>query len=110
MQVELKVQHTDLTEAFRDYIERKLRFAFRRFGDRIGRVEVKVSNDPRAPTAKRCHITAEMKPFGRVSAEASRLDLHAAINRATGRLGRVFARRLARAQELRLGREIVRAA
>ena len=110
MQVELRVQDTNLLEAFRGYIERKVRFALSRFGGQVGHVDVKVSNDSRAGAVKTCRIFAEIKPFGWVSIRENGTDLHAVIDRAIGRLGRAFSRRLARAQELRFGRETVRAA
>jgi ribosome-associated translation inhibitor RaiA len=105
MQVDLRVQDTNLLEVFRGYIERKVRF-----GGQVGHVDVKVSNDSRASAVKNCHIFAEIKPFGWVSIRENGTDLHAVIDRAIGRLGRAFSRRLARAQELRFGRETVRAA
>ena len=112
MQLTLQVRNSDLAGALRHYIDRRLRFALSRFGDHVGRVVVKISglNGSRGGTRKGCHIVAHINPFGRVVANEIDLDLYVAIDRATGRIGRLFGQRLQRSAESSFVRETVRAA
>ena len=98
MQVELRIRNTDLADVLRSYTDRRLRFAVSRFGDRVGRVVVTVSglNGQGLAAAVSCHIGAELKPFGQLAVQESDLNLYTAIDRAVGRLGRLFALRLGR--------------
>lgn len=104
----VRVDHSELTEVFHSYIERRLRFALGRFGDRVGLITVSVSGSGREEN--KCRITAELLPFGRVVVEESDPDLLLAIDRATGRLGRLFGRALDRTREARTGRDSIRLA
>jgi putative sigma-54 modulation protein len=101
MQVELRIRNTDLSTVLRNYAERRLRFALSRFGDRAGRVLVTVSGLDSADQgiATNCDISAEVRPFGQVTARETSRDLYAAIDRAAGRLGRLFASRLDRVED-----------
>ena len=98
MQVEIRIRNTDLADVLRSYTDRRLRFAVSRFGDRVGRVVVTVSglNGQGLAAAVNCHIGAELKPFGQLAVQESDLNLYTAIDRAAGRLGRLFALRLRR--------------
>ena len=98
MQVELRIRNTDLADVLRGYTDRRLRFAVSRFGDRVGHVVVTVSglNGQGLAAAVNCHIGAELKPFGQLAVQESDLNLYTAIDRAAGRLGRLFALRLGR--------------
>lgn len=108
MQVAMHINDADLVEAFKSYVERRLRFALRRFGGRVGQVTVRIGED--GPAESRCRISTEVLPFGRVAVEESGPDLFAAIDRATGRVGRLFGRELERARDARVGRESLRLA
>ncbi len=101
MQIELRIRNTDLTNVLRSYAERRLRFALSRFGDRVGQVVVIVSEMESADDgiATTCHISADIRPFGQVAARETAPDLYAAIDRAAGRLGRLFTSRLGRAKD-----------
>ena len=112
MRVELRVRDTDLADALRTYIERRLGFALGYFGDEVGRVRVKVSglNGSRGGTKKSCRISADFNPLGRVAVQETDLDLHAAIDRAVGRVARSLGQRLERVREANFGAEAVRAA
>jgi len=101
MQVELRIRNADLVNILRGYTDRRLRFALSRFGDRVGRVVVSVSecNDADQGIVKSCHISAELRPFGQVAARETAPDLYTAINRAAGRVGRLFALRLGRRKD-----------
>ncbi len=106
MHVAMHINDADLVQAFRFYVERRLRFALGRFGGRVGHITVRIGGD--GPAEGRCRISTEVLPFGRVAVEESDSDLFAAIDRATGRIGRLFGRELDRARETRVGRDSVR--
>jgi ribosomal subunit interface protein len=108
MRIAINVSDADLAGAVHSYVERRLRFALSRFGGRVGQVTVRVSADGRA--SSRCRIEAELLPFGYVAVEERDSDLFSAIDRATGRIGRLFSRKLERTRESRIGRESVRIA
>ena len=110
MELEIRVKHTDLTEALRSYVERRLRFSLGRFGGRVGRVTVRISdlNGPRGGNDKCCHLSAEAVPAGWVGVEATDANLYAAIDRATERLGRSFRRHLERMRTAMTRHESVR--
>jgi ribosomal subunit interface protein len=108
MHVAMHINDADLAQALRFYVERRLRFALGRFGSRVGQVTVRIGGN--GPAENRCRISTEVLPFGRVAAEENDPDLFAAIDRATGRIGRLFRRELERARDSRLGRESIRLA
>ena len=108
MHVVMHMNDVDLSEAFTCYVERRLRFGLGRFGARVGQVTVRVAGD--SPGERQCRISTEVLPFGRVTVEERDADLFAAIDRATGRIGRLFGRELERVRDARIGRESVRLA
>src|SRR3954465_1116993 len=108
MQVSTHMNDAGLAEAFKTYVERRLRFALGRFGNRVGQVTVRIGEHGRAQS--RCRISTELLPFGSVAVEESDPDLFAAIDRATGRIGRLFGRELQRVRDARNDRESVRLA
>jgi ribosomal subunit interface protein len=108
MQMDFRLQNTALTETVQRYVERRLLFALRRFGDRVGQVIVRISS--MASAEHQCRITADLRPFGRVAVGETDPDLFAAIDRAARRTGRLFGRELQRLREARTGNESVRIA
>ncbi|MGH9590659.1 MAG: HPF/RaiA family ribosome-associated protein [Terracidiphilus sp.] len=108
MRVAIHNYRADFAEAFRTYVERRLRFALKRFGGRVGRVTVRISAN--SPTENSCRISTEILPFGRIAVEETDSDLFAAIDRATGRIGWLFGRKLERVREAGVGRESIRLA
>lgn len=108
MHVGMHIHDADLGEAFRSYVERRLRFALGRFGARVGPVVVHLGTE--GPAENRCRISTEVLPFGRVAVEECDPDLFVAVDRATGRIGGLFGRELERARQIRTGRESVRTA
>ena len=108
MQVGMHIHDADIAEAFRSYVVRRLRFSLGRFGARVGQVAVHLGTD--GPAESRCRISTEVLPFGRVAAEERDADLFVAVDRATGRIGRLFGRELERIRQTRSGRESVRTA
>ena len=108
MQTIVRINDSELAEVFRSYVERRLRFALGRFGGRVGQVTVRVAGGGKED--HRCRITAEILPFGRVAVEEADADLLVAVDRATGRIGRLFGRELERARESRFRRDSIRLA
>lgn len=108
MQIAIHLSDADLAGAVHSYVERRLRFALSRFGGRVGHVTVRMSAD--GPASSRCRTEAELLPFGHVAVEEIDSDLFAAIDRATGRIGRLFSRKLERTREGSTGRESIRIA
>ena len=112
MRVELRVRNTDLADAMQGYIEQRLGVELGRFGEQVGRVRVKISglNGPRGGTKKGCRISADYGAFGRVAVREVDLDLHAAIDRAAERIGRLLGQRLEKVQEKKFRSEAALAA
>lgn len=106
MRVSIHNYRTDLAEAFRLYVDRRLRFALGRFGGRVGQVTVRICSE--GPKENNCRISTEMLPFGRVTVEEKDSDLFTAVDRATGRIGWQFGRELERARDAKVGHESVR--
>src|SRR4051794_38020681 len=106
MQLELRIDSADWNKILRAYAERRLKFALARFGERVGRVVVRTGT--KGPLKHSCRISAEILPFGHVEVQESDHDFFSAIDRAAGRIGRTFGRKLSQVREARLGRESIR--
>ena len=106
MKITVHNYNADLAEALRSYAERRLKFALDRFGGRVDEVTVRVSGD--GPEENNCRISTEVSPLGRIAVEENDADLFAAIDRAAGRMGRLFGSELKRARDAKVGRESVR--
>jgi|SRR3954452_24006650 putative sigma-54 modulation protein len=105
--INVRISDSNLVELFESYVERRLRFALGRFGGRVRDVTVRIARRSRAEY--RCRISTHALPFGRVAVEETDLDLFAAVDRATGRIGRLFGRELERGRN-RMGRDSIRLA
>jgi ribosome-associated translation inhibitor RaiA len=110
MEVEVRIQGTDLAEAIRRYAARRVRFALGRFAPRVGRVMVRVSdvNGARGGVDQCCHISVDFPPKGQVVMDQVDADLFIAIDRASARIGEALRREIQRTRETRTGRESVR--
>jgi ribosome-associated translation inhibitor RaiA len=111
MDPDIRILSTDLTEALQSYIERRLHYSLGRFGRRVGRVRVRITdvNALRGGVDKACHISAELLPAGgTLIQEAVDANLYAAIGRATEGIGHSVARALGRNRARRRNRETVR--
>ncbi len=108
MFVEVRASNIDLRQALRSYVERRLRFVLGRFGDRVGRVVVRIAglSGPQGGVEKSCRLSVQVLPFGGVTVEEIDKVLYQAIDRATGRIGRLVARELDRARDLGTAREL----
>jgi putative sigma-54 modulation protein len=111
MDVDVRIHCADLAAALCNYVDRRLRFSLGRFGGRLGQVKVRITdlNGPRGGADKSCRISAELLPSGKlIWQEAVDPNLFVAIDHATERIGRTFARELERLLDLRYQRESVR--
>lgn len=111
MEVQMHIHNSDLVEAFRAYVERRLRFSLGRFIARIGRVRVKISdvNGPRGGVDKSCQVSVELLPGSKlIRQEAVDANLFVAVDHATERMGRAFSREVGREKDVRSTRESVR--
>ncbi len=108
MQTVVRINEKELVEVFRSYIERRLKFGLGRFGTRVRQVTVRITGGGKEE--HRCRISAEAIPFGRVAVEETDPDLFLAIDRAAGRIGRLFGRELERVRETTITRDSIRMA
>jgi putative sigma-54 modulation protein len=98
----IRDRNVELAEDGRKRIERSLRFALSRFGRRIRRVTMSLTdlNGPRGGVDKRCRVEVALEPRGAVFIEEDGSDIHAAVDRAAERLARVVDRQLDREREV----------
>jgi putative sigma-54 modulation protein len=101
MHVDLRIQDTARRDALRAHVERRLRFALSRFGNRVGRVVVRIGrlNGDQGTNARSCHIETRLASFGTVAVKDGGTDLFAAIDRAAGRMERLIAHYVERARD-----------
>jgi ribosome-associated translation inhibitor RaiA len=105
-QVELDILmvEVDHVDAFRAYLERRIRFALGRFSRSIRRVRLRVSHGVRGGVSTEVRITIGLLPSGRIVLIERASDLHAAIDRVVDRSARTIARRLDRRRSTGLER------
>ena len=110
MEIEIRIQGTDLAEVIRRYAGRRLRFAVGRFAPRVGRVMVRISdiNGVRGGVDQCRHITVEFPPRGQLVVDQVDADLFTAIDRAGERIGQALRREIQRTRDTRTRRESVR--
>lgn len=90
-------------------IERRLRFALARFGGRILKVIVFLHdrNGPKGGIDKVCRIIVKTNGCGTLVAAIVDSDWHAAVDRATTRIGHTVGRQIARVRDRRPERALV---
>lgn len=96
MQLELRGVNYELDVELKDFIERRLHFALGRFGRRIHRLSLQLTdlNGPRGGIDKRCRITIALIPRGLVMVESQGGDPFALVADAVKRAGRALRREL----------------
>ncbi len=84
-----------------EHIERRLRFALARFGNRVERVVVFLQdrNGPKGGVDKVCRILAKVQGCGSMMAAVADSDWTAAVDRATTRIGHTVARQIDRVRD-----------
>ena len=98
MQLHIQARQFALTEAIRQHVEKRFRFAGSARFEQIRRVMVRLSdiNGPRGGKDKRCHIQVVLAGQSDVVIEETQNNLYSAIDRAAQRAGRTVSRRLAK--------------
>lgn len=101
MNINVRIQTTDLDGALRTYIKRRLHFSLGRYVGKLGSIRVHVRDVAGAQDTpdKACRIRAELLPSRHMlRQEAVDTNLYVAIDLATERIGRAFERELERNQ------------
>jgi ribosomal subunit interface protein len=103
MHVDIRAGKLEVDEALRVHVDRRLRFALGRFGERIAKVTVRFedANGARGGVDKQCHIDISLRPSGNVLVEDIDADLHAVVDRAADRAARAVDRDLQRRRDAR---------
>jgi len=100
MQFSVSGDRVKVTTGLREYIDRRLYFALGRFGPAIDHVSVRVGdvNGPRGGVDKHCQILVKLRASGSnpIAVDDNDENLHAAVARATDRVGRAVGRALER--------------
>ncbi len=101
MTLDIRGRNIGLSQALRDHVTRRVRFALGRFGGRVARVTTRLGdlNGPRGGVDKCCRIVVTLRAEERVLVEDADTDMYAAIDRAAERAGRAVWRRLAQRRE-----------
>jgi len=101
MQVKIRTRKIELDEALRAHVDRRLRFALGRFGERIAKVVVRFedANGARGGVDKQCQLDVALQPSGNVLVEDVDADLHALVDRAAHRAARAVSRDLQRRRD-----------
>lgn len=91
-----------LTEAIRQYAQRRLKTALGRYQQALGSVQVRLAdvNGPRGGIDKHCVVEIRGPAFEPIIVRERDTDLYAAIDRAADRVDRAVARRLARIRDM----------
>jgi hypothetical protein len=90
MQLEIRSLNEHLESSQIAFVERRLLYALGRFGNRVGRVMVRLEdmNGPRGGLDKRCHIEARLKGRGVLVVDVRDFELEPAVSRAAERIAR----------------------
>jgi ribosome-associated translation inhibitor RaiA len=89
MRINLHASGFGLTNHTRDFVQSTLLYRCSQFRDRIGSVEVNLSDEQRSKPARRtaCEIVVKIEPFGQIRRRAEHEWLHVAIDRAASAVG-----------------------
>lgn len=106
MQIQIGAKRLELTAFQRETVDRRLRYALGRFGGRIRRVEVLVTdeNGPRGGIDTTCRILVKTAPRGEVRAEVTDIGVELAVSRAVQRVARSVSSELQRWRDHRQAR------
>ncbi len=98
MKIDIQARHFSLTDALRNHVERRLRFALSCCDEYIQKVIIRLSdiNGPRGGSDKHCHLQVVLTGLPDIIIEDTEADLYIAINRATERAGHTLVRKVER--------------
>ncbi len=99
MNVTIHAVNFQVTRAVRELVEKRLRFALRRYGDNLHSIIVRLS-DGSSYGAIRCQVQARITGKGDVIIDHTDRNLHAAIYRSVERVSTAIVRRLKRKQAM----------
>lgn len=90
MRLEVRDLTGELNRSLEEQVERRLRFALARFSDRVSRVTACLTdqNGPRGGVDQHCRIVVRLVPKGKIMAEATDVEIVAAVSRAADRVAR----------------------
>ena len=99
---DLHASGVEIEQGLREHIERRLTFALARFGSRVLRTVVYLTdnNGPKGGIDKSCLIVVRLRGLGEVIAEVVDTDWPVTIDRATTRIGHSVSRDLERQRGL----------
>jgi ribosomal subunit interface protein len=102
MRIEIRGRRMNLTEALREHVDRRLRFALGRFASRVRRVVVRLEdlNGPKGGVHMECRIAVKADGGLQALVADRHADLYAAIDRAADRMNRLVARQMERVRSL----------
>lgn len=100
MQIDIKTRGIETTQALRQHIERRIHFAFGRFGAEVSSVQVRLDdiNGPRGGVDKRCHVVIAGARIGALTIDELDADAIVAVELALERAARSVRRSLERLQ------------
>lgn len=89
MRLGIRSQELVVSQEWRNWIERRLRFILGRFGNQVGRVTIDLARGSGScqDLNKYCRIVAYLMPSGLVSVEVTDTRLDTAVNQAMSRIG-----------------------
>lgn len=98
MRLEIRAPRVPLDASDRQYIERQVRFAIGRFGNRVERSSVVLTdlNGPRGGIDKACRMEVRLKGGGVVVIEDRDGDVRAVVGRSASRLAAALQKQLER--------------
>lgn len=110
MHIDVIARSFPLTDAMRAYVKRRLDFSLSVRSSHIKCVVVRLSdtNGPRGGNDKCCHVQVIVPGHADIVVQDTESDLYAAIDRATDRVSRTVARRMARQRNFHRQRLIAR--
>jgi len=105
MRIGIISQGIALTEAIREYANRRLRTALNRYEPLLASVQVRVAdvNGPRGGIDKHCVVEVRGPTLASIIVRERDVDLYVAIDRAADRIDRATARRISRVRDLARG-------
>lgn len=101
MRMEIKARNIDVPEALRRHVQRRLNFAFSRFGAEVTSAVVRLDdvNGPRGGVDQRCRLSLRGPRVGSITIEEVSVDVSAAVDIAAHRGARVVSRALSRLRD-----------
>lgn len=103
MQVNIRARKIEVSSALRAHVDRRLRFALSRFGERITSVRIgfEDANGERGGIDKQCRVSVALRPTGSLFVEDVDADIRTVVDRVADRAARAVERELHRREDKR---------